>query len=126
MERVQLLPSTSRVRVQEVSSRVQVRVPPCGTRVRVRVRRCRTRVRVRVQRLPYSSTYSSTELPYSSPDSSTSTVLEYRAPVLESESKSRKFQVRVRRSLNPVLSDLSLFMTHHPPGRTILLQDSQK
>ena len=48
MERVQPLPSTSRVRVQKVSSRVQVRVPPCGTRVRVRVRHFGTRVRTRV------------------------------------------------------------------------------
>ena len=48
MERVQPLPSTSRVRVQEISSRVQVRVPPCGTRVRVRVRHFGTRVRTRV------------------------------------------------------------------------------
>ena len=44
MERVQPLPSTSRVRVQEISSRVQVQVPPCGTRVRVRVWHYGTRV----------------------------------------------------------------------------------
>ena len=50
MQRVQPLPSTSRVRVQEISSRVQVRVPPCGTRVRVRVglRHFGTRVWIRV------------------------------------------------------------------------------
>jgi len=57
--------------------------------------------------LRYSGT--STALPYSSTSPSTAIAvleygLEYRAPVLESESKSRKLQVGVKRNLNPMMS----------------------
>jgi len=57
--------------------------------------------------LMYSST--STALPYSSTSPSTVVAvlkygLEYRASGLESESKSRQFQVGVKRTLNPMTS----------------------
>jgi hypothetical protein len=48
MERVQPLPSMSRVRGQEVTSRVCVRVPPCGSWVRVWAQHCSTLVHTRV------------------------------------------------------------------------------